>query len=144
MFPGQGLSEREHWLTLETAWMRGVLARRRCLLVFEASSNILLRRFRWYIMLPHRWFRWYRAIVATLRIRRLSLTSRQNDPIYRLGWVAPLRPAAAPGASPRLGPPGRRGRALPQPSPSLPAGPVVSGGGRGARRVRIRTRNCWP
>ena len=67
--------------------MRGVLARRRCLLVFEASSNILLRRFRWYIMLPHRWFRWYRAIVATLRIRRLSLTSRQNDPIYRLGWV---------------------------------------------------------
>ena len=67
--------------------MRGVLARRRCLLVFEASSNILLRRFRWYIMLPHRWFRWYRAIVATLRIRRLSLTSRQNDPIYRLVWV---------------------------------------------------------
>jgi len=55
---GQGLSEREHWSTLETAWMRGVLARRR-------------------------WFRWYRAIVATLRIRRLSLTSRQNEPIYR-------------------------------------------------------------
>merc|ERR1719367_520652 len=56
---GQGLSEREHWSTLETAWMRGVLARRR-------------------------WFRWYRAIVATLRIRRLSMTSRQNEPIYRI------------------------------------------------------------
>ena len=32
-FSGQGLSEREHWSTLETAWMRGVLARRRSLVV---------------------------------------------------------------------------------------------------------------
>ena len=44
-----GLSEKEHWTTLETAWMRGILARRR-------------------------WQRWYNAIIATHRIRKLSLT----------------------------------------------------------------------
>lgn len=46
---GYGLSEKEHWTTLETACMRGLLARRR-------------------------WHRWYNAIVATHRIRKLSIT----------------------------------------------------------------------
>lgn len=46
---GYGLSEKEHWTTLETAWMRGILARRR-------------------------WQRWYNAIIATHRIRKLSLS----------------------------------------------------------------------
>ena len=45
-----GLSEREHWITLETAWMKGVLARRR-------------------------WQRWFHAIRAMHRIRKLSLSS---------------------------------------------------------------------
>ena len=44
------LSEKEHWTTLETAWMKGILARRR-------------------------WQRWFNAIIATHRIRRLSLGS---------------------------------------------------------------------
>ena len=44
------LSEKEHWTTLETAWMKSILARRR-------------------------WQRWYNAIIATHRIRRLSLGS---------------------------------------------------------------------
>ena len=41
-------SEKEHWTTLETAWMRGILARRR-------------------------WHRWFHAINATHKLRKLSI-----------------------------------------------------------------------
>ena len=44
-----GLSEKEHWRTLETAWMKGILARRR-------------------------WQRWFHAITAMHRIRKLSVS----------------------------------------------------------------------
>ena len=43
IFAGQGLSEREHWSTLETAWMRGVLARRRFLITLLVMSSSLGR-----------------------------------------------------------------------------------------------------
>ena len=42
-------SEKEHWTTLETAWMRGLLARRR-------------------------WQRLYNTYLATHRLRKLSLS----------------------------------------------------------------------
>ena len=45
IFPGQGLSEREHWSTLETAWMRGVLARRRSPTIFLVMSSSLMATF---------------------------------------------------------------------------------------------------
>lgn len=43
-----GLSEKEHWTTLETAWMRSILARRR-------------------------WIRWFHAVKASHRFKKLSL-----------------------------------------------------------------------
>ena len=48
-FINNNFSEKEHWTTLETAWMRGILARRR-------------------------WHRWFLAINAMHRMRRLSLS----------------------------------------------------------------------
>ena len=45
IFPGQGLSEREHWSTLETAWMRGVLARRRSRITFLVMLSSLVAIF---------------------------------------------------------------------------------------------------